>query len=80
MFRTPHREARPSFSEVAKTMLEAIREGQFRDGERFPNPDEIAQLTGATLVDSLQVVSTLLSDRTIMQDFSGRLFVSQRNG
>ncbi len=79
MFRILKSKVRPTKPDLIHAAVEAVREGQLRPGDRFPTPGEIVEFTGATLVDSLEAVNTLLWERRIKQDLSGRLFVSKRH-
>lgn len=76
MFREVDHQKTPSQPDLINAALKAVKLGRCRPGDRFPNPGEITQITGASLVDSLETVNSLLKARVIFQTSSGRLFVS----
>ena len=65
MFREVETKTANSSSEVITLANEAFRSGRLRPGDRFPYPDEISRLTGASFVDSLEAVTILLKEGTI---------------
>lgn len=80
IFRNVKRHSHPGLPELVDAAVTAVRTGEYRPGDRFPTPGEIADLSGASLVDSLDAVSSLLKLHVIHQTSSGRLFVSARKG
>ena len=69
--------ARTSFELVALAN-EGFRSGRLRPGDRFPSPDEISKMTGASLFECLEAVTSLLREGSIRQLPSGRLSIARR--
>jgi hypothetical protein len=78
IFRNVKRNSHPSRPELIEAAVTAVRTGEYRPGDRFPTPGEIADLTGASLIDSLDAVSSLLRLHVIHQTSSGRLLISAK--
>jgi DNA-binding transcriptional MocR family regulator len=78
MFRQVGPQIAVSSSEVLALANEAFQSGRLRAGDRFPNPNEISKLTGASVAESLDAVTSLLEAGMIRQLPSGRLSISRR--
>ena len=78
MFRPVEKVKARSASELIVLADEAFRSGRLRAGDRFPSPDEIAKLTGATVAESLDAVTSLIKGGSIRQHPSGRLSISRQ--
>jgi hypothetical protein len=76
MFREVGHQENPTQPDLINAAISAVRRGRYRPGDRFPNPGEITELTGASLVDSLGAVSSLLKSHVIYQTPSGSLFIA----
>ena len=75
MFRRLQKPVQVSSREVVDAARAALKSGRLQPGDPFPTADEISDLSGARLVDSLKAVTTLLQSGSILQDASGRLTV-----
>ena len=78
MFRPIELKTANSAADIVAMTHEAIQSGKLRVGDTFPVPDDLAKRTGARLVDSVDAVATLLKERSISQQSSGRLLVVRR--
>ncbi len=67
-----------SSSKVIALANEAFQIGRLRPGDRFPSPDEISKLTGASVIESLDAVTSLLKAGLIRQLPSGQLSISRQ--
>jgi DNA-binding transcriptional MocR family regulator len=67
-----------SSSKVIALANEAFQSGRLRPGDRFPSPDEISKLTGASVIESLDAVTSLLKAGLIRQLPSGQLSISRQ--
>ena len=76
MFRRIQKSRRTTTDELVLAAKTAVRSGRMRPGDPFPTPEEISDLSGAPLADSLNVVIALLKDGAIRQDQSGQLTVA----
>lgn len=76
MFRRIQHSRRATTDELVLAAKTAVRSGRIRPGDPFPTPEEISDLSGATLADSLNVVIALMKDGAIRQDRSGYLTVA----
>lgn len=79
MFAQVEKKKVSSSSELIALANEAFRSGRLRPGDRFPSPDQISKLTGATVVESLEAVTSLLKDGSIRQLPSGLLSISRHS-
>jgi len=61
---------------LIKDIFRTLKNEKVRAGDQFPTPGQISDLTGASLVDSLDAVTALLKSGAIRQSASGRLSVS----
>lgn len=75
MFRVTEDTARPSSKQLVETISESLRSGQYRPGEGFPNSRQLADLTGASPLDSLKAVTYLLKAGFVRQLTTGQLVV-----
>ena len=80
MFQQVETRKRYSSSELVAFANEAVRTGHFRNGDRFPTPDEISKLTGASVVESLDAVTILIKEGAIRQLPSGQLSILSLSG
>ncbi|MDB4484211.1 hypothetical protein N9044_00315 [bacterium] len=78
MFRPIEMRTAGSAAEIVAMAHEAMQCGKLRAGDAFPVPDELAKHTGSRLADSVDAVATLLQERSIRQQASGRLLVARR--
>jgi DNA-binding FadR family transcriptional regulator len=78
MFLEMEKLAACSTSEVIALANEAVRSGRLRPGDRFPSSDEISKLTGASLVESLDAITSLLRSGTIRQLPSGQFAICRK--
>lgn len=78
-FREVEAKRASSSSEIISLAVEAFRTGRLRAGDRFPSPDEVSKLTGASLVESLEAVTVLLKEGAIKQLPSGRLSIAPKS-
>ena len=78
MFRQVKSKKVDSSSEVVALAKEAFQSGRLRPGDRFPSPDEISKLTGASVFESLDAVTNLLKSGSIRQLPSGQLSISRK--
>ena len=78
MFRPIEMRTASSAAEIVEMAHEAMQCGKLRAGDAFPVPDELAKHTGSRLADSVDAVATLLQERSIRQQASGRLLVARR--
>jgi hypothetical protein len=77
MFRQVKSKTASSSSELIAYANEAFRSGRMRPGESFPSPDEISRLTGASVGESVDAVTSLLKAGSIRQLPSGQLSISR---
>ena len=75
-FRKVEMKTARSSSEIIELANEAFGSGGLRPGDRFPSPDEISKITGASVVESLEAVTALLKAGAIRQLASGLLSVA----
>ena len=75
MFQQMETRKKHSSSELVAFANEAVHTGHLRNGDRFPTPDEISKLTGASVVESLEAVTSLIKEGAIKQLPSGRLSI-----
>ncbi len=78
MFRPVETKTARSSSEVIALANGAFRSGRLRAGDRFPSPDEISKLTGASVAESLDAATSLLKAGSIRQLPSGRLSIRRQ--
>jgi hypothetical protein len=78
MFQQGEPQIAASSSEVIALANEAFWSGRLLPGDRFPSPDEISKLTGASVAESMDAVTSLLKTGSIRQFPSGRLSISQQ--
>ncbi|YCM42869.1 hypothetical protein V2O64_16290 [Verrucomicrobiaceae bacterium 227] len=79
MFRQVEKQTVRSSSELIALAKEAFLSGRLRPGDRFPAPDEISRLTGATVAESLDAVTVLLKTKAIRQLPSGHLAIARHS-
>ncbi|MFT6181551.1 MAG: DNA-binding transcriptional MocR family regulator [Akkermansiaceae bacterium] len=79
MFQQVKTKTANSSSEVIAFANEAFQSGRLRAGERFPSPDEVSKLTGASIAESLEAVTRLLRAGSIQQLPSGQLSISKQS-
>jgi DNA-binding transcriptional regulator YhcF (GntR family) len=77
MFRVNEECARPSSKQLVEAISESLRSGEFRPGEGFPNSRQLAELTGASPIDSLNAVTYLLKTGFVRQLGTGQLVVAR---
>jgi DNA-binding transcriptional regulator YhcF (GntR family) len=80
MFRVTEHTARPSSKQLVETISESLRSGHYRPGEGFPNSRQLAELTGASPIDSLKAVTYLLKAGWVRQLTTGQLVVAKGPG
>ncbi|MFT6862556.1 MAG: hypothetical protein ACJAVK_001114 [Akkermansiaceae bacterium] len=78
MFRQVEPKIADSSAEVIALADEAFLSGRLLPGDRFPSPDEISRLTGASIAESLEAVTILLESGSIEQLPSGQLTISRQ--
>lgn len=78
MFRTIEMRTASSAAEIVAMAHEAMQCGNLRTDNAFPVLDELAKRTGSRLANSVDAVITLLQERSIRQQASGRLLVARR--
>jgi DNA-binding FadR family transcriptional regulator len=76
MFRQIETRTAASSSVIIALADEAFQSGRLQPGDRFPSPDEIAKLTGASVAESLDAVTSLMAAGSIRQLPSGQLSIS----
>lgn len=76
MFRRLQKPAQTSTRELVDAANSALRSGRLQPGDPFPTADEISDLSGARLSDSLNAVTALLQAGSIRQDAFGKLTVA----
>ena len=77
MFRPVEKQPARTSCELIALATESFRSGRLRPGDRFPSPDEISKITGVSLIECLDVVTSLLKSGSIQQMPSGRLSISR---
>ena len=78
MFRQLKPKIADSSSEVVALANEAFWSGRLVPGDRFPNPDEISKLTGASTAECLDATTSLLKAGLIQQLPSGQFSISRQ--
>ncbi|MCH7228873.1 hypothetical protein [Haloferula sp. A504] len=76
MFRRLQKPTGATTPELVDAAKAALKSGRLRPGDPFPTADEISDLSGARLIDSLNAVTALLQAGAIRQDASGKLTVA----
>ncbi len=76
MFRERESPAEADTAELVKEIFKTLKNEKVRAGDQFPTPGQISDLTGATVADSLDAVTSLMKSGAIRQSASGRLSIS----
>lgn len=77
MFRNIGSRTQPSPDECFERMVATLRSGAMLPGDGFPNSRQLAALTGASPIDTLEVVTRLLQAGWVKQLATGQLLVAR---
>ena len=67
----------PSPDQWFEQTVDILRSGALRPGDGFPNSRQLAALTGASPIDTLNVVTRLLQSGWVKQLATGQLLVAR---